>query len=179
MSSLKVLIAISPVLGYLCWSDFRRHLLPNLWTVGLLAAALVWRVGYGGWTLMLDGVWAALLAGLFLFLPFLLNAGGGGDVKMLAACGAVVGLKRVPDLLFLTSVSGLLLAVVLVCFHIASARRLKHYFLCLFWWKYDRDAGRATLPSAHSRQNQIPFGIAIASGTWLTLLCQAFWGGVL
>jgi prepilin peptidase CpaA len=177
MMSLYTIVLVTPALGYLCWSDYRRRLLPNAWTMGLLLAALAWRLGWGGLPLLMDGVWGCLVAACFMMLPFLLRASGGGDVKFLAACGAVTGLVRVPVLLMYTSVCGLVLALVFLLMRKATVARFKHYFLCLFWWRYDRQAARAKLPDMHSEENMVPFGIAIAAGTWLTLLASLWQGG--
>ena len=175
---LLVSIIISvPVLGYLCVSDFRRHVLPNAWTLGMLAVVLTWRIGYGGLSAFLDGIYGGLLGGAFMLVPFLLGAAGGGDVKLLLACGALVGLANVPALLLCTSFCGLLLALALLFAKVVSAARLKHYFLCLFWWGYDRESGRKELPPIHSEKNMVPFGIAISAGTWLTLLYNAIASG--
>ena len=50
--------------------------------------------------------------------------------------------------------------------------RLKHAMRCLFDWRYDRVAGRAALPPKEDEGNRIPFGVAIAIGTWATLIME-------
>jgi len=77
--------------GWLCWYDCRERRLPNWLTLTGAAAALVWRWGYGGTPWILNGAVGAVVAGLFLLIPFLMHAAGGGDVKMLFGAGAIVG----------------------------------------------------------------------------------------
>ena len=66
----------------LSWLDCKTRRLPNWMTLGGAAVTLVWRFGYGGLPLFLDGFAAAGTAGAFMLLPFLMRGAGGGDVKM-------------------------------------------------------------------------------------------------
>lgn len=140
----------------------------------MLVCALIWRLLYGGVPLFLNGLIGGLLSGGFLLLPFLMRGAGGGDVKMIAAAGAVLGMQRIALMLFATSLAGFVLALVMLICRKADPARLKHYFLTLFWWKYDRAAGRAALPPKDSEKARIPFGVAIAAGVWLSLLYEIF-----
>lgn len=155
----------------LSWYDCRERRLPNWLTVGGAAVALAWRLGYGkDWGLFLDGFVAAVAAGLFLLLPFLMHGAGGGDVKMLLAAGAIVGLARLVNLLLVTSLAGVVMGLgMLLTGHLDGAR-LKHALRCLFDWRYDRKAGAANLPPKESERVRIPFSIPIAVGTLAALL---------
>ena len=133
-------------------------------------------MGYGGWGLFLQGLAAGLLCGLFLILPFILRAAGGGDVKMLFGCGILVGLHNVLSFLFFVSVSGFFVAVFMWLAGKVDSSRLKHYFHCLFDWRYDRNAGKQNLPPANSEKCRVPFGVAIALGTWMTFVWEFFGG---
>lgn len=140
----------------------------------MLFGALIWRLVYGGVPFFMDGVIGGLLCGTFLLLPFLMRGAGGGDVKMIAAVGAVLGVYRIALMLFITSLAGFVLALFMLICRKADPARLKHYFLCLFWWKYDRAAGKAALPEKDSEKARVPFGVAIAVGTWLALIFEIF-----
>ena len=113
---------------------------------------------------MLDGLAAGLLCGLFLLLPFFLRAAGGGDVKMLFACGIIAGMRHSMALLLFTSFAGFALAVVMAVSGRVDLARLKHWGRCLFDWRYDRRAGKAALPPRESECGRVPFGVAIAVG---------------
>ncbi len=170
--SLIVLLAVTPWLFMLCRSDWKNRVLPNYLTLGGAAVALVWRFGWGGVPFFLDGLFAALLCGLFLFVPFLLRGAGAGDVKMLFAAGAVVGWNGILNLLMFVSVAGLAVAVYMQLNGMVDSSRLKHCFRCVFDWRYDRVAGRAALPPKENERVRIPFGLAVAIGLWLTLLLR-------
>ena len=142
-------------------------------TLGGLLVALVMAFGYGGVPALTDALMAAGGAFLFLIIPFLLRAAGAGDVKMLAAAAAFLGLHTVPFFLLATSFAGLLVAIVMICMRQVTAARLKHAFRTLFDWRYDRKAGKAALPPKDDERARVPFGCAIALGTWATLLMEA------
>ena len=157
-------------LAVLAYQDCRHRRLPNVLTVGGALFALVWRFGSGGVPELMSGVWGGIVCGLFLLLPFILHAAGGGDIKMLFAVGCAMGLRQVPTVILFTSFAGLLVMVVLLVWGHADPRRLKHCFRTVFDWRYDRKAGAAALPPKTNEKCCIPFGVAIALGTWVTIL---------
>ena len=130
----------------------------------------VWLGGVGG---LVDGLEAAGVCVLFLIIPFLVRAAGAGDLKMLAACGAFVGMRQVLLLLLSVSFAGFFVAVGMLVTRKVGAARMKHAFRTLFDWRYDRKAGRAALPPKEDEGNRVPFGVAIAIGTLATLILEA------
>ena len=167
--TIKLLLA-TPWLIALCVCDIRRRRLPNVLTLGGAAAALAVLLGAGGMAALLDGLAAGALCGLFLLLPFILRAAGGGDVKMLFACGIIAGMRHAMAFLLFMSFAGFVLAVVMAVAGRVDMVRLKHWGRCLFDWRYDRRAGRAALPPRESERGRVPFGVAIAAGLVAALL---------
>ena len=169
---LFMVIVASPWLGLLCWQDCKCRRLPNYLTLTFAAAALAWRLGYGRLPMFMDGVYGGLAAALFLLIPFLLRGAGGGDLKMLFAAGCFCGLHWIPLLLFCTSAAGFVMAVGMLVAGKADASRIKHWFRCIFDWRYDREAGREALPPKTDEKVRLPFGVAIAAGMWITLIME-------
>ena len=167
------MVLLTPWLAVLCVKDLKTRRLPNLWTLGGLAAGLIVQLGWGGVAGLVDGLEAAGVCVLFLLIPFLIRAAGAGDLKMLAACGAFVGMRQVLLLLLSVSFAGFFVAVVMLVTRKVGAARMKHAFRTLFDWRYDRAAGRAALPPKEDEGNRVPFGVAIAIGTLATLLLEA------
>ena len=166
-----ILIAVSPWLYLLCRSDWKQRRLPNVLTLGGLVVFLVFRLG-AGWEYFLDGLFGVLICGGFLLLPVIFRAAGAGDLKMIAACGAAAGMRDSLNFLLAMALAGLVLVIVMLTMRAADGARLKHYARCLFDWRYDRKAGRATLPPKDEERVRVPFGIAIAAGLWAVLILR-------
>ncbi len=169
MRNLLALCLFAPVLAVLCWKDWRTRTLPNVLTFGLGVLAVVWRVCWDGAGGVADGCLGGLAGALFLLVPYLMKAAGGGDVKMLAAAGILAGFRLCAAQLLFVSVAGLLLAGCMLATRAVSAVRVKHVFRCAFDWRYDRAKGREGLPPKSDETVRVPFGVAIAAGTLATL----------
>ena len=169
-----LLAALTPWLMILCWQDCRWRRLPNVLTLGGALVALVARYGANGVACGNSGIYGGIVCGLFLLLPFILRAAGGGDVKMLFAVGCAVGLERTAATILFTSLAGLVLMVVMLFSGAADPARLKHCVRVVFDWNFDRKAGRAALPPKSSERCRIPFGVAIAVGVWAALAIEIF-----
>jgi prepilin peptidase CpaA len=150
--SIVLMMVLSGALILVVYWDGRWRRIPNFVTLPLLV------IGLGSGLLMngISGAWHSL-TGLFLgaglMLPFfLLRAMGAGDVKLMAAVGAVLGLRWIATVFFLTSLCGGLLAAFLIIRHRLSLS-FKH------------------LPNLddHRKTVTVPYGWAIAAGTWLTI----------
>jgi len=165
---------LTPWLGYLCWSDAKLRRLPNALTLGGLAVGLCAQAGFRGVHGLTDGLCAAGIAVLFLLIPFLIRAAGAGDLKMLAAASTFFGVRLMPLLLMAVSLSGIVVLIGLVFANRTARARLTHLFRSVFDWRYDRKAGAAALPSKDDEHMRVPFGIAIAMGSWLTLAAEAY-----
>lgn len=166
----KIILA-TPWLIYLSVSDIRKRQLPNSWVFGGILIMLAIAFG-AGTSYALMSLVTAFLSALFLLLPFFLRAAGAGDVKMLFAAGLIAGPGSTLNLILLVSLSGLVLAVVMLCFRRINTARLKHYCRCLFDFRYDREGGRKNLPDPDTEACRVPFGVAIAAGLFLNLLMQ-------
>jgi prepilin peptidase CpaA len=138
-----LLALLAAMLLFACWCDFRTRTIPNRLNlaIALLAIPFWWSVGIGLWpgAAIQAGV-ALLVFGVFA-LAFAMGAMGGGDVKLVAAIALWLPWQAVLALLFLMSVAGGVLTLVML---------LRH--------KLARKAG----------QLEIPYGVAIAfGGLWL------------
>ena len=71
--------------------DGRSRRIPNWLTLPVMGAALLWHIADAGLSGFLFS-FGGLAAGLgLMFIPYLMGGLGGGDVKMLAAVGAIKG----------------------------------------------------------------------------------------
>jgi Flp pilus assembly protein protease CpaA len=91
--------------------DLRRREIPDVMPMLLLVVAvLATAIGWSdrGWLSLVEGLSVALAAGGFLFW---LGAFGGGDVKIIAGLGAVVGPQALLTIAFYTAIAGGAIAV--------------------------------------------------------------------
>ena len=145
--------------------DLRSRRIPNAVTVPLVLAGLGLSVaGIGDVTLGSALVGVAL--GLLLMLPgYAIGATGAGDLKLLAAMGAVLGARQILVAFIYMAIAGGLLAVAFAI----RRRRLT----CTLW----RAASLVAAPSstgaaikAEGAANRFPYGPAIAAGCALAAL---------
>jgi len=74
---------------FAAWSDARTGLIPNYATLPVLALAPAWHLVDGGAGGLAASVLSTMACGLVPLVMFQLRAMGGGDVKLLAAIGAL------------------------------------------------------------------------------------------
>ena len=163
MSHLPLWIALAAALAAAA-TDLRNRRIPNELTLGTLAAGMILQAGLGGSTGLLLAVLGLLAAGLPALLLFALRAMGGGDVKLLAACGALLGPAAGLELLLATAVAGGLLAAASVAAGRAWRTTGRNLGLLLGHW---RARGLAPCPAVslgRSRGVAIPYGVAVAAG---------------
>ncbi len=114
-----------------------------------------------GWRGSLAGL-AGTVVGASAFLMFYLMGGmGGGDIKLLAGFGAMLGSMRVLEAALWTGACGGLLAVGAI--GVSAVRRSLR-------------KNRGPAEGSPATANSIPYAPAIALGVWLTLASQASGG---
>jgi len=138
-----LLVLLAAMLVAACWCDLKARTIPNglNLAVALLAIPFWWSIGLALWpdVALQFGV-AALVFALFA-VAFALGAMGGGDVKLVAAIALWLPWPSVVALLFIMSVAGGALTLVMLIRH--------------------------RLARANGRP-EIPYGVAIAfGGLWL------------
>jgi prepilin peptidase CpaA len=101
--------------------DIRERRIPNVLTGSMAAVGVA--LAAAGWSGVSVGAsLAGMLAGLLLMLPgHALGATGAGDVKLMAAVGAVLGIHTIVNAFLFTALAGGVLAVAVAM----RRRRLK------------------------------------------------------
>ena len=148
--------------------------IPNWLTYSGLIAALLVRIVLGGWAELRGGLAGMLIAGGIFFLLFLLGGMGGGDVKLMAAVGAWVGLAQVGILLIMSAIAGGLLAVGYALVHKRMLESLRNVVELV---RHHLTEGLAPHPTLNVQQAgtlRLPYGLAIAIGTFYCV-GNAFW----
>ena len=148
--------------------------IPNWLTYSGLIAALLVRIALGGWSELRAGLAGMLIAGGIFFLLFLLGGMGGGDVKLMAAVGAWVGLDQVGIFLMVSALAGGLLAAGYMLVHKQVFKTLRNTVELL---RHHLTTGIEPHPILNVQQAgtlRLPYGVAIAIGTFYCV-GNAFW----
>jgi prepilin peptidase CpaA len=138
---IAILVGVAAVID-----DLARRQISNWIAIAALAGGIGWQVSAYGWTGFLYAA-AGAGAGFAVFLIFYLLGGmGGGDVKLMAGFGALLGTVRLVEAALWTAGIGGLLALSVLGY--CAIRK-----------------GRASANSG-----SIPYAPAMALGVWLSLV---------
>ena len=147
-------------LAYAVFTDLRSRRITNRLTYTTTLFGLVVNTVGGGWSGLSTSALGWLTGLGIMLLPFLLRAMGAGDVKLLAAIGALKG----PQFVLVVALYAALVGGLLAVFYLVRERRLAattRYIAYGWFW-----ALRGNGPKAGS----IPYAPAIAAGVLLALL---------
>jgi prepilin peptidase CpaA len=139
-------------------NDLARREVSNWIPVAAIAAGFGWHIGRGGWM----GAWQALmgtLAGFAAFLVFYLLGGmGGGDIKLMAGFGALLGPGLLlPAALWTAAIGGVIAAGVLGW---RAVRR---------WAAPAGSPRKRDAKQTDATSESIPYAPAITLGVWIAL----------
>ncbi|HUJ49800.1 MAG TPA: prepilin peptidase [Bryobacteraceae bacterium] len=154
---------IAAVVGVAAVSDdLARRQISNWIPAAAFGAGLILQTAQAGWR----GAGSALLgalAGAAVFLVFYLAGGmGGGDVKLMAGFGAVLGTKLLLQAALWTAGCGGLMAASVI-----AARSVRELWARFGFGRKNAAAGATALSK---RVDAIPYAPAITAGVWLALV---------
>jgi prepilin peptidase CpaA len=134
--------------------DLARRQIANWIPAAALAGGFGWQIGQDGWMGALHALTGAVV-GFAVFLAFYLLGGmGGGDVKLMAGFGALLGTGRLIEAALWTAGVGGLLALGAV--GVQFVRR--------------RFGKKPETAEEKERGESIPYAPAITIGVWLSLV---------
>lgn len=145
---IAILVGLAAVID-----DLARRQIANWIPATALAGGVAWQVAQHGWRGVLYAL-AGAAAGFAVFLIFYLLGGmGGGDIKLMAGFGALLGAGRLLQAALWTAGVGGVIALGVVAFR--SVRKA---------------LGKAKESGDEIRGESIPYAPAIALGVWLSLV---------
>ncbi len=164
------------VVGCVC--DLRSRRIPNVLTFGAAAAAFAYHLTTGGVGALGQSALGWLVGVLVFIVPFALRGLGGGDVKLVAALGAWIGLTDdsfmaggVIWLTLYTAIAGGVMAIAVSMAYGYSRIALRNVRLLLCHW---RVAGLTAMPditldgsSAPKLAYAVPILMGMVATLWL------------
>ena len=151
------------MLAFAIYGEVRYRRIPNWLTLGGMVLGLG-AAFIEGWLPALTDSFLGLAVAGGVFLPFcLLGVVGGGDMKLMAAVGAIVGYPAVLATLTDTCLAGGLLAIGIMAWNGMLLTTFSNAFRILF--------GMPRKSRGLRRPPMVPYGVAIAAGT----LFSVFW----
>lgn len=137
---IAVLVGIAAVVD-----DLTRRQISNWIAVAALAGGLFWQLGQYGWIGLAYSVGGAVTGFAAFLIFYLLGGMGGGDIKLMAGFGALLGAGRLLEAALWTAGVGGILALGILSYRTVSKNN--------------------TNPA-----ESIPYAPAIALGVWLSLV---------
>jgi prepilin peptidase CpaA len=173
--AVRILLEILTIVAAI-W-DIRTRRIPNWLTLsGVMAGVALnsFLYGIGGLWLALEGLGVAF--GIY-FILYLLRAMGAGDVKLMAAVGAVAGWQNWLGILVLTSVFGAVAGLLLVAFKGRLGRTMGNVGLIVTSLARGRAPYKESpeLDVNTDRGMRLPHGALIALGTLAFLAAALRW----
>jgi prepilin peptidase CpaA len=153
--------------------DLRSRRIPNVLTLGALAAGFVLQGALAGPAGLVHAFAGALAAGLPALAVFALRGMGGGDVKLLAACGALLGPAAALQLLLATAVAGGVLAAAAIAARRAWTVTGSYLQALALHWRRRGPVACPEVSLGRSRGIAVPYGVAIALGAAFTVASRA------
>jgi prepilin peptidase CpaA len=163
---MAALMVLAVMLSIAVYTELKERRIPNWLTMSGMALGLLIAYLHGtpAFWLSLGG----LAVGFgFLFIFYVFGGLGGGDVKLMGAAGALLGVDMIKSALVFTAFIGAFLAILMVIWRKEFWSRLGYRLRRLaFWRKEPLAAPPADTPVS------IPYGIAIAIGCLLALFAR-------
>ena len=154
------------LLAFACYGEIKSRRIPNWLTLGGIALGIGAAAIENGLEGLTDSALGLAIAG-GLFLPFcLLGVVGGGDMKLMAAVGAITGWPMVLRVLCDTCIAGGLIAVAIMAWNGVLLTTLANVFRLMVGMQR-RSKGLRNPP-------MVPYALAITLGTLVAVFVQEF-----
>jgi prepilin peptidase CpaA len=164
------------VVVWAAFLDLRTRRIPNWLTMSALLLALAMRVPMGG-PALLDGILAAAVAFALAIPVFALGGLGGGDVKLLAAVGAFLGLDALWGALFVAVLVAGAFAIISILKQRRAPETLANLYIIVkgltrkeSWTGWKGAEGDAPLTIRSAGVITRPFAVSIAAGAIYAVL---------
>jgi len=157
-------------------TDWHNFTIRNTITLPLICTGILYHAISSDTVWLLESIAAVCLVGTILFVPYVLGVMGGGDLKLMAAVGAWLGIRQTLYVLIASSLVAGVYALVLLLQRGERKRTLLN--LQVMYYKFRTlsahlgpDERIETVVGREDRRRRvIPFGVMIALGVIIVLV---------
>ena len=161
------------VLLVLCagW-DIKYRKRPNWATLPGIVLGFGLNALHGGWTGMKESGLGFIVGFGALLVLFVLGWMGGGDVKLMAAVGALKGYPFIVSALFYSLIVGIVIGVAMLIWNRKTLRTFKNLFFVI-GSRFTKLIPKQNIDPEQTQK--LPFGLAIVLGTLWALIAGYAW----
>jgi prepilin peptidase CpaA len=152
--------------------DVKSRRIPNFITFPCMLLGLALHLALGGWKQLLLSLAAGLICGVVFLLFYIAGGMGAGDVKLITAVGCIAGMPHVAYLLVLTALCGGAMAVVLALARGQLQQTISNVGAIASHHSEQGLQPHPDLNLSNLNTNRLPYALAIAGGSLLTLYFQ-------
>jgi len=169
---LVIAVAATVLLAVSAYWDLRYRKIPNWATLPAIVLGLGLNGLLHGWSGMRASGLGLLIGFGALLVLFVLSWMGGGDVKLMAAVGALTGYPFVVSALFYSLVVGVVIGVAMLIWN----RKTLRTFTNIFYVVGSRVSPLIPKRNINPEETQkLPFGLAIVLGTLWAMIMGGSW----
>jgi prepilin peptidase CpaA len=146
-------------------SDVHASRIPNWLNYSGLLLGLLAGTTLGGWHGLFQGAAGTLVGGGVFFLFYLVRGMGAGDVKLMAAVGAWLGVRQTLVVMMASAIAGGALAIVYIVFYRRVWSTVQNMGELI---RFHFTSGVRPHPELNLQEPgsvRLPYGLAIALGT--------------
>ncbi|WP_129689928.1 A24 family peptidase [Gottfriedia acidiceleris] len=144
-------------------TDIQKRKILNIVTLPAILIGFIYYTATLGWEGFLFSGKGFLTGAAFLFIPYLLGGMGAGDVKLMAAIGALTGAMFTFYSFIYIALIGGIISLVLIMKNRGIWNSIKSFFFEMFYLR--SNLGSVILNANKQSSISFPYGVAIALGT--------------
>jgi prepilin peptidase CpaA len=160
------------LLGLCAYWDIRYRRIPNWATLPGIVLGFGMNIVFRGWVGLRESGIGLLIGFVALLVLFVLGWMGGGDVKLMAAVGALKGFPFILSALFYSFIVGVVIGVAMLIWNRRALRTFKNLFFVI-GSRFSKTIPRQNIDPKETQK--LPFGLAIVFGTLWALIAGYAW----